>query len=201
MLINLIMEGLNIMQNLPLVTMLFIGVNLDFFIILLFLLQKYNFKDNLFGYELGMLLIFCVSAFAGQLIQSFIPAWSIGFLGLIPIYMGIKGEDDADGTQVSSRKGITAVLLIYLVSCGADNIAVYVPVLATMTFTGILVTMIYFIILTAITLTLAYFFGQLPIIKNIFTRWGAPLTRLIYTLIGLFVMLDTGLIQHIINLF
>ena len=37
------------MLNLPLVTMLFVGVNLDFFVILLFLLQKYRFKDTLMG--------------------------------------------------------------------------------------------------------------------------------------------------------
>ncbi|CAM3209320.1 cadmium resistance transporter [Leuconostoc rapi] len=189
------------MQNIPLVTMLFIGVNLDFFVILLFLLQKYSFKETLLGYELGMLFVFGVSALAGQLIQSFIPEWGIGFLGLIPIYMGIKGEaDDDEETTSHSRKGIIAVLLMYLVSCGADNIAVYVPVLATMPSTSIIITMIYFIILTVISLTLAYFFGQLPIIKNIFERWGAPLSRIIYILIGLFVMIDTGLIKHVIQL-
>ncbi|MFT8824952.1 MAG: cadmium resistance transporter [Liquorilactobacillus mali] len=189
------------MQNLPLVTMLFIGVNLDFFVILLFLLQKYNFKDNLFGYALGMLLIFGISALAGQLIQSLIPAWVIGFLGLIPIYMGIKEEDHSSKTNTISKRGITAVLLMYLASCGADNIAVYVPVLATMALSDIIVTMIYFLFLTAISLTLAYFFGQLPIIKNIFEHWGTQLCRIIYVFIGLFVMLDAGLVKHIITLF
>lgn len=191
------------MQDIPLVTMLFIGVNLDFFVILLFLLQKYSYKDNLIGYELGMIIVFSISAFAGQIIQSFIPEWSIGLLGLIPIYMGFKGEDD-DGNnddQHKSNKGVMAVLLMYLVSCGADNIAVYVPVLATMTVTSILLTVLYFIILTAISLTLAYFFGQIPIVKNIFERFGEPLSRIIYIFIGIFVMLDTGLFQQILNLF
>jgi len=191
------------MQDIPLVTMLFIGVNLDFFVILLFLLQKYSYKDNLIGYELGMIIVFSISAFAGQIIQSFIPEWSIGLLGLIPIYMGFKGEDDDENNddQHKSNKGVMAVLLMYLVSCGADNIAVYVPVLATMTVTSILLTVLYFIILTAISLTLAYFFGQIPIIKNLFERFGEPLSRIIYIFIGIFVMLDTGLFQQIMNLF
>lgn len=191
------------MQDIPLVTMLFIGVNLDFFVILLFLLQKYSYKDNLIGYELGMIIVFSISAFAGQIIQSFIPEWSIGLLGLIPIYIGFKGEDDDENNddQHKSNKGVMAVLLMYLVSCGADNIAVYVPVLATMTVTSILLTVLYFIILTAISLTLAYFFGQIPIIKNLFERFGEPLSRIIYIFIGIFVMLDTGLFQQIMNLF
>ncbi|MCT4396843.1 cadmium resistance transporter [Periweissella beninensis] len=191
------------MQDISLVTMLFIGVNLDFFVILLLLLQKYSYKDNLIGYELGMIIVFSISAFAGQIIQSFIPEWSIGLLGLIPIYMGFKGEDDDENNndQHKSNKGVMAVLLIYLVSCGADNIAVYVPVLATMTVTSILITVLYFIILTAISLTLAYSFGQIPIIKNLFERFGEPLSRIIYILIGIFVMFDTGLFQQIMNLF
>lgn len=191
------------MQDLPLVTMLFIGVNLDFFVILLFLLQKYSYKDNLIGYELGMVIVFSISALAGQIIQSFIPEWSIGLLGLIPIYMGIKGEDDDDKNDEKhqSNKGVIAVLLMYLVSCGADNIAVYVPVLATMPVTSIVLAVIYFIFLTAVSLTLAYFFGQIPIIKNIFERFGEPLSRIIYIFIGIFVMIDTGLFQQIMNLF
>lgn len=190
------------MNDLPLVTMLFIGVNLDFFVILLFLLQKYSFKDTLIGYEVGMMLVFTISAMAGQVIQSFIPGWSIGLLGIIPIYMGIRGENDDDDPQrTKSATGIISVLLIYLVSCGADNIAVYVPILATMNLATILMTMIYFIILTAISLTLTYFFGQIPMIKNIFERWGAPLSRIIYILIGIFVMIDTGLVHRFLRLF
>ena len=90
---------------------------------------------------------------------------------------------------------------MYLISCGADNIAVYVPVLATMTTAAILLTLGYFIILTAISLILAYLFGQIPIVKYVFERWGSPISRIIYILIGLFVMLNTGLIQFIFNLF
>ncbi|GMA69978.1 membrane protein [Leuconostoc litchii] len=190
------------MLNLPLVTMLFIGVNLDFFVILLFLLQKYRFKETLIGYEVGMLLIFTMSAIIGQLIQTITPTWAIGFLGLIPIYMGIKGENDnEESAQNKTKKGIIAVLLMYLVSCGADNIAVYVPVLATLSFPSLLFTLVYFVILTFISLTLAYFFGQLKIIKIIFKKWGAPLSRIIYILIGLFVIWDTGLLEHVLNWF
>ncbi|MBZ6009848.1 cadmium resistance transporter [Leuconostoc gelidum] len=191
------------MPDLSLVTMLFIGVNLDFFVVLLLLLQKYRFRDNFIGYELGMLLVFVISAIAGQLIQTIIPTWAIGLLSLLPIYMGIKGENDDvnNSSKSTSNGGMTAVLLMYLISCGADNIAVYVPVLATMTTAAILLTLGYFIILTAISLILAYLFGQIPIVKYVFERWGSPISRIIYILIGLFVMLNTGLIQFIFNLF
>ena len=191
------------MPDLSLVTMLFIAVNLDFFMILLLLLQKYRFRDKYIGYELGMLIVLAISAIAGQLIQTVIPTWAIGLLGLLPIYMGIKGENvnDNNASKSTPKRGMLAVLLMYLISCGADNIAVYVPVLATMTTAAILLTMVYFIVLTALSLILAYLFGQIPIVKYVFERWGSPIGRIIYILIGVFVMLDTGLIQFIFNLF
>ena len=190
------------MLNIPLITMLFIGVNLDFFIILLFLMNRFSFKKTFFGYELGMLIIFIISALAGQTIQVLMPSWLIGVLGLIPIFMGIKGEsdNDEDDAPKHSTKGLLAVTLVYVSTCGADNIAVYVPVLATLTFVNLLMTAIYFIILTALSLLLANYVRQLPFIQKIFEKWGAPISRLVYILIGMFVMLDTGFIQHLWSL-
>ncbi|MCK8624815.1 cadmium resistance transporter [Apilactobacillus sp. M161] len=188
------------MPNFALVTTLFVGVNLDFFIVLLVLLQKYKFKDTLLGYELGMLIILMVSALAGQFIQSIVPDWSIGFLGLVPIFFGIKGEGDADEEMhAKSKIGILSVMLMYVVSCGADNIAAYLPVLATMQTHAVFITAIYFVILTFISISIAYFFGKLPIIKKVFNTCGETLTRLIYIAIGIFVMIDTGLISHFIH--
>ncbi|MCF6515425.1 hypothetical protein GSH19_04570 [Lactobacillus sp. S2-2] len=189
------------MENLPLITMLFIGVNLDFFVVLLFLLQKFSFKNTLFGYELGMIIIFIISALLGQFIQNIIPEWSIGLLGLIPIYMGIKGENNEDNKNTNSKKGILAVILIYFASCGSDNLSVYIPVLATMNLNNILITIVYFIILTFISLVLATYVCKIPIIHKIFEKWGGPISQIIYILIGIFVMLETGLIQKIISLF
>ena len=190
------------MLNIPLITMLFIGVNLDFFIILLFLMNRFSFKKTFFGYELGMLIIFIISALAGQTIQVLMPSWLIGVLGLIPIFMGIKGEsdNDEDDAPKHSTKGLLAVTLVYVSTCGADNIAVYVPVLATLTFVNLLMTAIYFIILTALTLLLANYVRQLPLIQKTFEKWGEPISRFVYILIGMFVMLDTGLIQHLWSL-
>lgn len=189
------------MENFPLITMLFIGVNLDFFVILLLLLQKFSFKNTLLGYEIGMIVVFLISTIMGQFIQKIIPEWSIGLLGLIPIYMGIKGESNEDNENKNQQKGILAVILIYLSSCGADNLAVYVPVLATMNLSSILVTVTYFIILTFISLMLATCICKIPIIHRLFERWGGPISQIIYILIGIFVMFETGLFQKIINLF
>lgn len=192
------------MQIFPLITSLFISVNLDFFIVLLFLLKKYSLKSNVIGYELGMLIVFFISALAGQLIQTLIPAWAIGFLGLIPIFMGIKSESDEneeDNVKSSNKSSFLAVMLVYLISCGADNIAVYVPVLSTLSLTSIGLTAVYFVILSGISVWIAYSISNLPPIVKIFERWGARLSRIIYILIGLFVIFDTDLIQKIMSLF
>ncbi|MCL0329811.1 cadmium resistance transporter [Apilactobacillus xinyiensis] len=101
--------------------------------------------------------------------------------------------------HAKSKIVILSVMLMYVVSCGADNIAAYLPVLATMQTHAVFITAIYFVILTFISISIAYFFGKLPIIKKVFNTCGETLTRLIYIAIGIFVMIDTGLISHFIH--
>lgn len=180
--------------------MLYLGVNLDFMLILLMLLNTYKFKNVLIGYLSGMLLVFLISVVAGQAIQSLIPEWCIGFLGLIPIIMAIKGEGDNEEQHKSTTKEVMSVLLIYLTSCGADNIAVYVPVLATIPAQSIALIALYFVVLTIIILIAINFIKEYAPVKKMLNRWGEPLTRLIYFAIGLFVMIDTGLFTELFKL-
>ncbi|MCB6840604.1 cadmium resistance transporter [Weissella viridescens] len=189
------------MFNLSLVTTIFFGLNLDFFIILLFLIQKYKFKDTFLGYELGMSVIFIISAVAGQTIQNFIPEWAIGILGLIPIYVGIKGESEETERKSNSHKDAITVMLIYAAGCGADNLAVYIPLLSKMTVPAIMLTLLYFMVLVGVMMLLALLVQRIPIIKKFLEQYSEKISRIVYILIGIFVMYDTGLIQKLISLF
>lgn len=201
MLHMLCIEG-EFFMNIALLTLLFISVNIDFFIILLYLLQKYRFKDVLLGYGLGMIVLWVAGALVSQTLHAFLPMWLFGFLGLIPIYLAIKGEadddDDDDEIKTSKQKnGTLAVLGIYLGTCGADNFAIYVPVLSTMNWQQLVIGGIYVLILMLISTWLASKFGQLPAVKSFFERFGENTTRIVYAVIGIFVITESNLVPHL----
>lgn len=178
-----------------LLTLLFIGVNLDFFVLLLLLLHKYRWSSVWLGYLEGMLSVFGASALLGQVLQVFVPAWLLGLLGLIPIYLGLKGEAD-DDDEVHARAGAMMVMLLYLAACGADNLAVYVPVLATLSVGQTLMAAGYFVILATLSLILAERVRRVGLIADFMNRCGMILARVVYVLIGVFVIFESGLLSH-----
>lgn len=189
-------------MNIALLTTVFIGANLDFFLILILLLQKYKFKDTFFGYGAGILTLYILSAIAGQTLQTMAPTWVIGLLGLIPIWFAFKnGEEEISNKNNEFHQTIFIVFLIYIVTCGADNLALYIPVLSTFTMSECFIGGIYFVLLALISNIIAFYTGRIPIITKIFNKYGELLTRVIYFVIGIFVMYDTKLLSQIFALF
>ncbi|CAH0416219.1 cadmium resistance transporter [Periweissella fabaria] len=187
-------------MNIVLLTLLFVGVNLDFFVILLFLLKKYSFKAALIGYGIGMLFLWFVAATISQTLHEFIPAWSLGILGLIPIFMALKGGDDEEASETKQKSAILAVTAVYLGTCGADNMAIYVPVLSSLTIPETLLGAVYITILMILSTILAQKIDNLPIIGNAIEKYGEIATRLIYVIIGVGVILESNLVPHLIQL-
>ncbi|MFL1695470.1 cadmium resistance transporter [Weissella kandleri] len=179
---------------------LFIGGDLDFFVILISMIKKYKFKNTLIGYILGVVLMFVISATAGQFIQRVLPMWSIGLLGFVPIYFGIRKEEKELKKQKTDRSSLK-ILLIYLAACGVDNLALFTPVLANLTIYQCIISGFFLVLLALITTTLAYYAGKIKIVELLFLKYGDGLIRLIYIGIGIFVMVDTGLISKVISLF
>lgn len=163
-------------MDITLLTLLFISVNFDFFIILLYLLHKYRFKEVLIGYGTGIVILWISATVLSQTLHFFLPNWLFGFLGLIPLYMALHGESDADGedepNHSSKYSGILAVLVIYLGACGPDNFAIYVPVLSNMNLSALIFGGMYILILMMISTVLAAKFGRLPKIKHFFDNYG-----------------------------
>lgn len=186
-------------MNIVLLTLLFVGVNLDFFVILLFLLKKYSFKAALIGYGIGMLFLWFLAAIISQTLHEFIPAWSLGILGLIPIFMALKGDDDEEASETKQKSAILAVTAVYLGTCGADNMAIYVPVLSSLTITETLLGAVYITVLMVLSTILAEKIDNLPIIGNAIEKYGEIATRLIYVIIGVGVIWESNLVPHLIQ--
>ncbi|MCM0599432.1 cadmium resistance transporter [Periweissella fabalis] len=186
-------------MNITLLTLLFIAVNLDFFVILLFLLKKYSFRSTLIGYGIGMLLLWFIAAIISQTLHDLLPAWTLGILGLIPIYMAIKSSEE-EATETSHKSAILGVIMVYLGTCGADNLAIYVPVLSNLSILETIIGAFYITILMILSTILAQKIDNLPVIGLAIEKYGEIATRLIYVIIGVSVIWESNLISHLFQL-
>ena len=75
------------MMHYGVLALTFLSVNLDFFLMLVFLLKKYRLWQVLLGYLLGNLILLTASFFVGKALTLFLPEWLLGFLGVLPIWL------------------------------------------------------------------------------------------------------------------
>lgn len=68
-------------MNIWLLTVTFLAVNLDFFVLLLFLLKKFSVRQVVVGYLSGVVLLLVASFLAGKVLAQFLPEWLLGYWG------------------------------------------------------------------------------------------------------------------------
>jgi cadmium resistance transport/sequestration family protein len=155
----------------------FVATNIDdIFVLMLFYSQLNNImkrKHIIIGQYIAIITLTIVSII-GALGISIIKDEYIGLLGLIPIYLGIKTyvdyiKESKDTENLSDIEDITkakenhtisfigkfinpGILKVFIVTFanGGDNIGIYIPLFASMNWVGVLITVIIFLLLTAL---------------------------------------------------
>ena len=180
-------------------TATFLAVNLDFFFILLLMLDKYKLKDVIIGYLSGVLILVITSYFAGQILAMFLPEWILGVLGILPIWMAIHDSDEDPNNQ-KQRSPIITVLVTYLSVCAGCNLSIFLPILTNVSMIHFLEVLIYVGIFTVIIVCLLKLIGNIPVVKAFMTKYSEILMKIVYIGVGLYVFWDSGLISHLIKL-
>lgn len=186
-------------MNYWLLTVTFIAVNLDFFLIMLFLLQRYRVWDVVVGYTLGVVLLMSASCFIGQALALFLPEWVLGTLGILPIYMALHDNDDEARDQ-SQHSPILATLMTYLAVCAGCNLAIFLPVLTKLSLQAFALAVLFIVLLSVAAVLLVKGIGVVPLVKRTLTNYGEILMKVIYIGVGLYVFYDSGLIHHLLAL-
>lgn len=185
-------------MNWWIIALTFLAVNLDFFFILIFLLDQYKVKDVLIGYLIGILILVSASFFAGKILATFLPEWILGILGVLPIYMAF--HDDDDPSEQTHRNPIIATLVTYLAVCAGCNLAIFLPVLTNVIFGRFAAVLIFIAVLAVLVVLLVNMIGQLSPVKKVMEHYGEIAMKIIYIGVGLYVFWDSGLISHLIKL-
>lgn len=185
-------------MNWWLIFITFIGVNLDFFVMLLFLLGKYRVKDVIIGYSIGLVILLAASFFAGKILSLFLPEWILGILGILPIYMALH-DNDEEVSDLSKKNPILTTFITYIAVCAGCNLSIFLPILTNLHFRQFLMANLFIIILAVVAVLLIKAIGNLPTVKNIMDRYSESLMKVIYIGVGLYVFWDSGLVSHIIK--
>ncbi|RDF86753.1 permease [Leuconostoc mesenteroides subsp. mesenteroides] len=191
----------------------YIGTTTDYFVVLLLLFGKYQSRKEtkpvVIGAYIGNAILVLVSLIIAVVLQQVPAEWLLGLLGLIPIYMGIKSyfSDEDEGDEIEERLNniqpkniLKDVILITFSACGADNMALYIPYFTTVSATTLPIIFAIFIVILTIVIYSAYKFVSVPMVKRFFDRQGDLIQMIVYVVLGLYVLLEAGSIQHIIKL-
>jgi len=196
----------------------FVATNIDDIIILLLFFSQVdaNFRRQhiVFGQYLGFtfLIVASLPGYFGGLI---VPREWIGFLGLLPIAIGVKQlmSREKETTQVqtvnsdrsyaSASNPIVSFLFSILnpqtykvaavtVANGGDNISIYIPLFAGSKLASLAVTLAVFFFMVGVWCAIAYLLTRQPTIAYVLTRYGDRVVPFVLIGLGLLIMYERG---------
>lgn len=189
----------------------YISTSIDYLIILMVIFGSVNGKERWLVYW-GDLLgtsVLVAASLVMAFILGFVPQeWLLGLLGIIPVLMGLRllisGESDDDEvveSQMKKRRNIIMnVAIITIATCGADNIGIYVPIFAQSTVQTLAVILITFFFMLSLFCYVGYLLIKIPKVAEILERYGMYITAIVYIGLGLYIMFESGTVQHLVKM-
>ena len=189
----------------------YISTSIDYLIILMVIFGSVNRKERRLVYW-GDLLgtsVLVAASLVMAFILGFVPQeWLLGLLGIIPVLMGLRllisGESDDDEvveSQMKKRRNIIMnVAIITIATCGADNIGIYVPIFAQSTVQTLAVILITFFFMLSLFCYVGYLLIKIPKVAEILERYGMYITAIVYIGLGLYIMFESGTVQHLVKM-
>lgn len=191
---------------------LYTSTALDLLVILMVLFARYQEplqrRQIYLGQFLGSYLLIGASMVCAYLLH-WVPAkWLLGFLGVIPIILGIRcllsdgDEAAAVGQTLKRRQGcnlLITVALITLASCGADNLGLFIPYFVTLTVPQMLITLVVFTGCIYLLVFLGDHCAHVRPVKHFLDRFGDGLIALIYVGLGIMIIVESGTLPHLVR--
>lgn len=192
----------------------YISTSIDYLFILLIIFSQSHTKKGLrqifLGQYLGTGILVAVSLFAAYVLN-FIPQdWIIGLLGLIPIFLGIRvalvGEEEEEEEVVEklesrgTNRFFWTVALITIAS-GGDNLGIYIPYFASLSFSEIVTALIVFAISVAVLCYISYKLAKISFVSETLEKYERILVPIVFIGLGIYILIENGTIQTVLSLF
>lgn len=173
----------------------------DIFLLTLFYGDKrFRHREILAGQLLGIGTLIAISL-AGSLLGLLVAPPYMGLLGLIPIFLGVKGiialwrnDADADDEDLHTRKGKSRLLSVagVTIANGGDNIGIYVPLFATFAWPDKMVMITIFFLMTFVWCFTARYFVKHPYVAKNVERYGHIVTPFVLVALGVYIFYENG---------
>jgi len=184
----------------------FVSTNIDdIFLLIVFFSNSLKFPKYqiVIGQYIGIGLLIAISIIA-SFISLVIPSFIIGFMGIIPIIIGIKklidyykNKKEPEDTNSKKYNKLTktnpelSFLSVAAVtfSNGADNIGIYTPLFASNNTIGqIVILVVIFIIMTAVWCSIGYYLVNHSFLANSIRRIGHLILPFVLIALGIYIM-------------
>jgi len=198
----------------------FISTSIDYVIILTILFSMSRTRKSI-GHVVGGLYLGTAFLVTASLVAAFalnyVPEdWMIGFLGLIPLILGIRvaikggkeekeeeeGEENEIVEKLESRKSTQLFWTIALITIasGGDNLGIYIPYFATLSGSEIAIMLLVFVISTAALSFLGKKLSTIPLISQTLEKYERIIVPVVYIALGIFIMLESRTFAKIFEL-
>ena len=184
----------------------FVSTNIDdIFLLIVFFSNslKYSKYQVVIGQHIGIGLLIAISIIA-SFISLVIPSFLIGFMGFIPIIIGIKKltvyykkkkETDTNSTKYKFTKNGSALSFLSVAavtfSNGGDNIGMYTPLFASNNIIRqIVILVILFLIMTAVWCIIGYYLGNHSFLADHIRRIGHLILPFVLIALGIYIMIE-----------
>ncbi len=134
--------------------------------------------------------------------------WMIGFVGLVPIVMGIKilitGEEEDDEKAIASTqkfKIFCIQVLAVTIGLGADDLGVYIPLFTTLTGWEIVLMVLVFTFGTALLCYISFQLTRIDQLTVFIEKYERFIIGIVFTVIGFSVITECGTLSKIVDLF
>ena len=180
----------------------FASSNIDdiFLLTLFFAHKKFRDREVVAGQFLGISFLIAISL-VGSLAGLFIDQAYIGLLGLVPIYLGVKGlwelqKMKGDGTtEITERKNNTLTVAGVTIANGGDNIGIYIPLFASLTWTSKISMVGIFLLMTSLWCWIAKYFSTHPYVAKKVDQYGHLVTPFVLVMLGLYILYDNDTVR------
>ena len=192
-------------QNVVTSIILYSGTAVDLLIILMLFFAKRKSRKDVFNIYLGqflgsvsLILLSLLFAF----VLHYIPSKEIlGFLGLIPIFLGLKvlilGDSDGEaiakeGLRKDNKNLIFLVAMITFASCGADNIGIFVPYFITLNLADLIVALLTFLVMIYLLVFSAQKLAQVPSVGETLEKYSRWFIAVVYLGLGIYILIENN---------
>jgi cadmium resistance protein CadD (predicted permease) len=186
----------------------FVSSNIDdiFILTLFFGNKKFRDKEIVAGQFIGISSLIILSL-AASLIGLVIDKSYIGLLGLVPIYLGLKAiygliknyQKSLDLDDRPSKQSNILIVASVTFANGGDNIGIYVPLFAVMSWANKLSMVIIFLFMTGLWCVIAKYLNKNPLVSQKIQKFGHILTPIVLILLGVYILFENESIKLFIN--